>query len=487
MKRWLLAVIAISLVTSGCSRYKGISDPPEKDNKTEESQQSTEESEQSTEAEAGKLPVEVSVKPGRKPVKVKGIYISGYMAGSEGLQAILDKIQGTEINTVVIDVKNDDGRITFAMEDAPTVNEIGATEKYIKDIDSLMAQLKARGLYTIARVVAFRDPYLAEKKPEWALKNKEGSLHRDNKGLAWVNPYRTEVWDYLVEVGTEASKAGFDEVQFDYIRFSTDSSMKQVVFDEKDTRGRSKTDIITEFIQYAYDKLSSRNVFVSADVFGTIIGSKVDAEAVGQIYQEMASHLDYICPMIYPSHYGDGNFGIDHPDTEPYRTIRAALKLSRQDLESAREAGKHQAIVRPWLQDFTASYLEHHITYGAKEVRAQIQAVYDAGYDEWILWSASNRYTWDGFLSQEAAKEEAEKLARIRETEVTSSMPTELSTELSTQVPTEVQTESKEERPEKSLEGSTAAETEQETKKENKKKTRPKPDVVIVTTGGLRD
>ncbi len=130
--------------------------------------------------------------------------------------------------------------------------------------------------------MAFRDPYLAEKKPEWALKNKDGSLHRDNKGLAWVNPYRTEVWDYLVEVGTEASKVGFDEVQFDYIRFSTDSSMKQVVFDEKDTRGRSKTDIITEFIQYAYDKLSSRHVFVSADVFGTIIGSKVDAEAVGR-------------------------------------------------------------------------------------------------------------------------------------------------------------------------------------------------------------
>ncbi|WP_395548200.1 MULTISPECIES: putative glycoside hydrolase [unclassified Lacrimispora] len=507
MKRWLLAVIAFSLVTSGCSRYKGISEPSEKDDKTEKSQQSTEESEQSTEADDGKLPLEVSAEPGKKPVKVKGIYISGYMAGSEGLQAILDKIQGTEINTVVIDVKNDDGRITFAMEDAPTVNEIGATEKYIKDIDSLMVQLKARGLYTIARVVAFRDPYLAEKKPEWALKNKDGSLHRDNKGLAWVNPYRTEVWDYLVEVGTEASKAGFDEVQFDYIRFSTDSSMKQVVFDEKDTKGRSKTDIITEFIQYAYDKLSSRNVFVSADVFGTIIGSKVDAEAVGQIYQEMASHLDYICPMIYPSHYGDGNFGIDHPDTEPYRTIRAALKLSRQDLESAREAGKHQAIVRPWLQDFTASYLEHHITYGAKEVRAQIQAVYDAGYDEWILWSASNRYTWDGFLSREAAKEEAEELARIRETEETTSVPTkvpaeaatgvsteaqpEAQPEVPTGVPTEVstegQTESKEEKTKKSLEGSTAAETEQETRAENKKKTRTKPDVVIVTTGGLRD
>jgi hypothetical protein len=476
MKRWLLAVIAFSLVTSGCSRYKGISETSETDSKTDESQQSTEESVQ--------FPVEVSAEPGKKPVKVKGIYISGYMAGSEGLQAILDKIQGTEINTVVIDVKNDDGRITFAMEDAPTVNEIGATEKYIKDIDSLMAQLKARGLYTIARVVAFRDPYLAEKKPEWALKNKDGSLHRDNKGLAWVNPYRTEVWDYLVEVGTEASKAGFDEVQFDYIRFSTDSSMKQVVFDEKDTRGRSKTDIITEFIQFAYDKLSSSNIFVSADVFGTIIGSKVDAEAVGQIYNDMACHLDYICPMIYPSHYGDGNFGIDHPDMEPYRTIRAALKLSRQDLESAKEAGKRQAIVRPWLQDFTASYLKHHISYGSKEVRAQIQAVYDSGYDEWILWSASNRYTWEGLLSREAAKEESEKLARIRETEETSSPASSETKDL----PTEVQTESIEEKAEKSLEGSTAAaERSQETKKEDKKKTRTKPDVVIVTTGGLRD
>ncbi|HCD42137.1 MAG TPA: sugar fermentation stimulation protein, partial [Lachnoclostridium sp.] len=315
-------------------------------------------------------------------------------------------------------------------------------------------------------------------------KNKDGSLHRDNKGLAWVNPSRTEVWDYLVEVGTEASKAGFDEVQFDYIRFSTDSSMKQVVFDEKDTRGRSKTDIITEFIQYAYDKLSSSNIFVSADVFGTIIGSKVDAEAVGQIYNDMACHLDYICPMIYPSHYGDGNFGIDHPDMEPYRTIRAALKLSRQDLESAKEAGKRQAIVRPWLQDFTASYLKHHISYGSKEVRAQIQAVYDSGYDEWILWSASNRYTWEGLLSREAAKEESEKLARIRETEETSSPASSETKDL----PTEVQTESIEEKAEKSLEGSTAAaERSQETKKEDKKKTRTKPDVVIVTTGGLRD
>lgn len=477
MKRWLLAVVVCSLVASGCSRYKKISEPSETDRTEEESEQITEEDDL-------KANMEASAVPGKKPVKVKGIYISGYMAGSEGFQDILDKIEGTEINTVVIDVKNDDGRITFAMDHAATVNEIGASEKYIRDINSLMTQLKDRGLYTIARVVAFRDPYLAEKKPEWSLKNKDGSLHRDNKGLAWVNPYRTEVWDYLVEVGSEASRVGFDEIQFDYIRFATDSTMKQVVFDEADTRGRSKTDIITEFIEYAYDKLSDRDVFVSADVFGTIIGSRVDAEAVGQVYNDMACHLDYICPMIYPSHYGDGNFGIEHPDTEPYRTILAALEMSRQDLEASREDGKNQAVVRPWLQDFTASYLDNYISYGPKEIRDQIQAVYDAGYDEWILWSASNRYTWDGLLTREAAEEEEESIARSREA---SAALTEASSETG-DLQQETETGSLEAEAEKSLEGNVAVtETVPETSKENEKETRTKPNVVIVTTGGSRE
>lgn len=335
--------------------------------------------------------------PGREAVKVRGIYISGPMAGSTELfQNILDSAAGTEINTVVIDFKDDQGRITCPV-DSPVASEIGACRPYVQDMKGLVASLKERGLYVIARVVAFRDPWLAEKKPEWSLHLADGSLYRNRQGMAWVDPYRKEVWDYLVEVGTEAKEAGFDEVQFDYIRFSTEGTMRDVVFDEAVTGGRSKTDVITEFVKYAYENLASQGLFVSADVFGTIIGSDIDAQAVGQVYTEMAKHLDYICPMIYPSHYGPGNFGLEHPDTMPYETVLEALKKSQMVMDQAAEADGHvssQAIVRPWLQDFTASYLGegNYIPYGYNEVQRQIQAVKDAGYDEWMLWSAANRY-----------------------------------------------------------------------------------------------
>ena len=335
--------------------------------------------------------------PGREAVKVRGIYISGPMAGSTELfQNILDSAAGTEINTVVIDFKDDQGRITCPV-DSPVASEIGACRPYVQDMKGLIASLKEQGLYVIARVVAFRDPWLAEKKPEWSLHLADGSLYRDRQGMAWVDPYRKEVWDYLVEVGTEAKEAGFDEVQFDYIRFSTEGTMRDVVFDEAVTGGRSKTDVITEFVKYAYENLASQGLFVSADVFGTIIGSDIDAQAVGQVYTEMAKHLDYICPMIYPSHYGPGNFGLEHPDTMPYETVLEALKKSQTVMDQAAEADGHvssQAIVRPWLQDFTASYLGegNYIPYGYNEVQRQIQAVKDAGYDEWMLWSAANRY-----------------------------------------------------------------------------------------------
>ena len=350
--------------------------------------------------------------PGREAKQVRGIYITGPVAGNEEvLNGVLDGALAAGINAVVIDFKEDQGRITCPVN-AATVNAIGASIPYVRDMSGLIESLKGRGLYVIARVSAFRDSFLAEKKPEWSLTLPDGSLYRDRQGMAWVDPYRQEVWDYLLEVGTEAKDLGFDEVQFDYLRFPNEADAGQVVYDDAVIRGRSKTDTILECANYLYENLASQGLFVSADVFGTIIGSGVDSEMVGQSYTEMAKIMDYICPMIYPSHYSSGNFGIEHPDMEPYKTIFAALQKSGKVLSDASRADNHesrQAIVRPWLQDFTATYLGegNYITYGAAEVAEEVRAVQDAGYEEWMLWSAANKYHLDGLLAGDGSASEA--------------------------------------------------------------------------------
>jgi hypothetical protein len=329
------------------------------------------------------------------PCKVKGIYITGPMAGStKNMNNIIDMVESTELNTMVIDIKNDSGQITYKM-DNEVAKEIGATVGYISNIEDLVAKLKEKGIYLIARIVAFKDPILAENKPELSIKNADGSIFRDQSNLAWVNPYKKEVWDYLVSIGKKAADLGFDEIQFDYIRFSTDKGMKQVSFG-KGAKDKSKIEVITDFTKYAYEQLSPLGVYVSADVYGTIISSDVDSKIVGQSYVEMSKYLDYICPMIYPSHYANGSYGIDYPDLEPYLLIKSALEDSKEVLK-AKEDGEHQAIVRPWIQDFTATWIAKHKKYGSDEIKAQIKGVYDAGYEEWILWNGSNRYTFDAF------------------------------------------------------------------------------------------
>ena len=172
--------------------------------------------------------------------------------------------------------------------------------------------------------------------------------------------------------------------------------MDQVDFGEE-AKNQTKVEIITSFVKYAYETLKPLGVVVSADVYGAIIDSSADAERVGQSYTEMAKYLDYICPMIYPSHYSNGYYGIENPDTEPYLLISGALKASKEALSVLGEE-EHCAKVRPWLQDFTATWVTNHITYGVEEVRAQMEAVYDAGYDGWLLWNSRNHYTTDAWL-----------------------------------------------------------------------------------------
>lgn len=328
----------------------------------------------------------LSPKEQREPVKVKGIYVSGPKAGSSGMKDLISLVEDTRLNAMVIDVKNDSGEITYKM-DQDMVKEIGAAKNYVSDMPGLLKNLGEKDIYRIARIVAFKDPLLAEAKPELALKKKDGSVFRDKSGLAWVNPYKTEVWDYLLEVCRKAAALGFDEIQFDYIRFSTDSAMKEVDFGPE-AESKSKEEVITQFTRYMYENLAELGVYVSADVYGIVINSDTDQRIVGQNYEKMAETLDYICPMIYPSHYADGSYGVSHPDLDPYTIIKEALSESAAVLKQTKAA-----TVRPWLQDFTATWLKNHQTYDKKQIEKQIQAVEDSGYEEWILWNGSNRYT----------------------------------------------------------------------------------------------
>lgn len=369
------------------------------DNRVSEQEENmTEESDES------KIENEIAEQRKKKPerVKVKGIYVSGPVAGTQKMDELIELVDSTELNTLVIDIKNDEGRVTYKMQ-TDTVLQIEAGIDYITDIKSLVAKCKKKNIYLIARIVAFKDPYLAEKCPELAIKTKNGEVFHDKKGLAWVNPYNHEVWDYLIEVAAEAANAGFDEIQFDYIRFSTDLKTDKLDLGE-DADNKSKTDIITEFTDYAYQQLSPLGVYVAADVYGTIIDSKIDQDIVGQDYVQMAANLDYICPMVYPSHYANGVYGISIPDAQPYETVNAAMNSATKELSALPE--ENRAVNRVWIQSFTATWVDGHISYGPQQIRDQIHGAYDAGYDEWILWNAAVKYQKDSLLTDEEAQAE---------------------------------------------------------------------------------
>ncbi len=327
--------------------------------------------------------------------KVKGIYVSGPIAGNEKFESLLTLVDETELNAMVIDVKNDAGEITYKM-DLETARSAGACINYIKDMEGFVSRLKEHGVYTIARIVCFKDSYLAEACPDLALKTYAGAPVIDGD-VAWVNPYKGEVWEYLVDVAKEAGKVGFDEIQFDYVRFPLANIAEQADYGV-DTVSYTKQQAITDFLSYAVEELHPLGIAVTADVFGTIIGSEVDQQRVGQDYVEVSGVIDAICPMVYPSHYANGVFGLAVPDAQPYETIYAAMTDSVTELSVLPE--EERAVVRPWLQAFTATWVKGHVNYGAREIRAQIQAVYDAGYEEWILWNASNRYSSAGLLEE---------------------------------------------------------------------------------------
>lgn len=325
------------------------------------------------------------------PESVRGIYISGPMAGSAAMNSLLSLADETELNAVVIDLKNDDGYLTY-QSTSGTAAEIGACMPYIQNMPEFMVELKSHGIYTIARVVAFKDPVLAKARPELTLHDVNGSAVSESGVLSWVNPYEKAVWAYLEEIASDAAELGFDEVQFDYVRFPAGSS-SQIDYGAAGAE-MEKTDAIADFLSEVTALLHEKGVRSSADVFGTIITNPADAEYVGQDFVQLAQIVDKICPMVYPSHYAADSFGLAVPDSQPYETVHSALAYASSALFGFET--ERANCVRPWLQDFTATWVAGHITYGPEELRAQIKAVYDAGYTDWLLWNAGNQYTADG-------------------------------------------------------------------------------------------
>ncbi len=320
---------------------------------------------------------------------VKGLYVPAYKANSS-IDSLIEIANTSEINSFIIDIKDDSGYLTFD-SDNPLLVEARSVRTYpaISDIEDLMDKLYKNNIYPIARIVVFKDKVVGNTFPERMVQNYEGDVYENSQGETWLNPYDKTNWEYILEVCKEAINVGFKEIQFDYIRFHESMTTERV---DLPTEEITKTEVITEFVDYMVEHLDPYGVVISADVFGAIITSSIDANIVGQDYKELVKRLDVICPMIYPSHYGTGSFGQQNPDLAPYEIILGALQSSNEVIRTL-PIEERKAIVRPWLQDFTATWVTPHQQYTEVQVREQIDAVYDALLKEWILWNGAAIYT----------------------------------------------------------------------------------------------
>jgi hypothetical protein len=328
-----------------------------------------------------------------RPDAVKGLYMSAWAAGSSTRsQGLIDIAARTEINAFVIDLKDASGYVSYPTR-VMTAREAGADQEIrIRDLPGLLERLRVAGIYPIARIVIVKDPLLIRSKPEWAVQDSAGGVWVDSKGLLWANLHDQRVWDYHIELAKEAAAVGFPEIQWDYVRFADapQEDLDRAVY--PGAEGRRRRDAVEAFLEYARAELEESGVAMTMDVFGATTSAQGDV-GIGQYWERFIGSVEVALPMVYPSHYGIGSFGIQDPNGHPYEVVREALIAGLQRSEAVEGAG----VIRPWLQDFTLGSPR----YEGPEVRAQIQATYDAGIDEWLLWNASSRYT-------EAALEPAE-------------------------------------------------------------------------------
>ncbi len=316
--------------------------------------------------------------------QIRGIHITSWVAGNEKLRAaLIEKINNSVINAVVIAVKEKDGKVYIpGIEKA---EKWGSYEGAIKEPEKMIKDFKKAGLYMMARVVCFHDDTIPRKNPAIAVKNPDGSVWKTRKGSTWVDPYDRGTWDYILDVSERAAKLGFDEIQFDYVRYPTEGNTSMCRFSQTHNK-ENATRNIAAFLDYAKKRLSPYNVKISADVFGLTTGSDM---GIGQDLNLIAEHTDYIYPMMYPSHYYSGEYNLKDPDSQPYKVIDRGLK------QALKKTGENYAKVRPYLQDFSLKW-----KYGPVELRAQIIAARANMIDSWILWNPSVKYSWEALTPQ---------------------------------------------------------------------------------------
>lgn len=329
---------------------------------------------------SGDEPVTLSLTPFRP----KAVYLSVYGITSAILRNDAIKLaQHTAINAFVIDVKGDRGLTPYrsaAREAIGAAAKVRERVSLARDFPALLADLHANHLYLIARIVVFKDDPLADAHPEWSVRDAQGGAWRDREGLQWMDPFSREVWQHNLDIAEEAARMGFDEIQFDYVRFPDQSGPRFALPNNRVNR----TAAIAGFLQAARARLAPYNVFVAADIFGYVCWNMNDT-AIGQQIELLGASLDYISPMLYPSGFTWGLPGLTHPITDPGQIVARSLA------ESMRRTGLPSVRFRPWLQAFR-DYAFDHRAFGAAEIGAQTDAADAVGSDGWMLWNPRNQY-----------------------------------------------------------------------------------------------
>ena len=329
---------------------------------------------------------------------VKGLYFNTYSINNpEIYNKIIALMEDTALNTVVIDIKDDWGNVTMNFDTDD--EDIKYSKIDIVDPEALIEDLHSRGIYVIGRVTTFKDSIITEKHPDWGFTLDDGTLWKNGHEEAFMNPFLKEVQDYDIKIATLAAQAGFDEIQFDYVRFAEgfesfgdtlDYSRGEYENEIEMDEGEKRVGAITGFVQRAREELQAYNVPISIDVFGYALQVR-RAEGIGQDFDEMANQTDVISSMIYPSHWGSWSFDIEKPDLEPYELVIRYLDEEKEILGQL----DHPPVSRPWIQDFTASWIGegNWMEYDGDAVQAQIDAIYDHGQNEYLIWNANSEYS----------------------------------------------------------------------------------------------